>query len=191
MVYLPLTQQPPGAVNLLVKTAAGPTKAVPEVRREVAAMLGPVPTYGIRPLRDYAYWGVWQQRMIGFLLTVFGFTAIVLAVLGIYGVISYLTSLRHQELATRMALGARRGDLVRLVVGQGMVPALLGTLIGLALGVVVARALLADYLFEVSPFDPWVLGGSGALALAAAFFATYLPARRQAALNPADSLRAL
>jgi len=126
-----------------------------------------------------------------FVVTVLGFfaaMALLMATLGLYGVISYAVSQRTNEIGVRMALGAHRQQVLRLVVGQGMRLALAGGLLGLAASILFSR-WLASQLFTVSPFDPLTFVAVAAVLILAALLASYIPAARAARLDPGNALR--
>jgi putative ABC transport system permease protein len=132
--------------------------------------------------------GVAEPRLYVVLLTSFAATALLLAAVGIYGVVSYSVSRRRQEIAVRMALGARAADVVQLVVGQGMATVAIGAAAGLV-GALALGTTLSGLLYGVQPTDPanlaWVVLLLGAVAL----LATYVPARRAVAVRPLEALR--
>jgi putative ABC transport system permease protein len=123
------------------------------------------------------------------LLVTFAAVALVLASIGIYGVMSFSVAQRTREMGIRMALGAQRSDVVRLIVSQGARLAALGAAVGL-LGSILTGQLLAGLLFGVSPVDPLTLGGIAAVLLVIAVLASYLPARRATRADPGMTLRA-
>jgi putative ABC transport system permease protein len=122
------------------------------------------------------------------LIGVFAVVALFLAAVGLYGVVAYTVSQRTQELGLRMAIGAQRGDVLRLVLGGGMKLALLGIIMGLAAALAAAR-LVSSMLFQVTPFDPWSYAATAALLLAVSALACYVPARRATAVDPLVALR--
>jgi putative ABC transport system permease protein len=128
------------------------------------------------------------QRFTTWLLTVFAFIALALAAAGIYGVISYSVSQRTREIGIRMALGAERADVMKLVVGHGMLPALIGLAIGVGGAIGVTR-FMSTLLFNVSVTDPITFGVIGSVLLLVAIAACYLPARRAAKVDPMIALR--
>ena len=123
------------------------------------------------------------------LLTAFAASAFLLAALGLYGVVTYVAGARSHELGVRVALGARRVDLLRLVVGDGMRLAVGGLVVGIAGALAVAR-LLRSHLYGVGASDPLTFGVVAVGLLAVAFVASYLPARRAARVDPVNALRA-
>ena len=122
----------------------------------------------------------------------FSATAFILAAVGIYGVIAYSVAQRTQELGIRIALGAEKSDILRLVIGSGLALSLAGIAIGLAGSIALMRLmsrLMSAMLYETSATDPLIFGASAALFLAVALLASYLPARRAAGIDPAEALR--
>jgi ABC-type antimicrobial peptide transport system permease subunit len=129
-----------------------------------------------------------KTQFMMFLLGVFAVTALILAVIGIYGVISFGVAHRTQELGIRMALGATKTDVLRLVIGNGLILTAAGILIGLAGSIALTR-LMATLLYQTSPTDPLTFLASAVLFAAAAMLASYLPARRATRIDLADALR--
>jgi ABC-type antimicrobial peptide transport system permease subunit len=121
-------------------------------------------------------------------LTAFAGTALALTCLGIYGTLSYVVGLRRREVGLRVALGASRGDILRLVLGRGLTMTAIGLAVGLLASVATGR-LLRSFLFGVTPVDPVALTGSAAIMMLAAMMACYLPARRAAGADPISVLR--
>jgi putative ABC transport system permease protein len=131
---------------------------------------------------------IFLRRYPALLMAVFASVALILAAVGIYGVISYAVSQRTHEIGIRMALGAQASDVLRLIVQQGMIVAFTGIVIGLAASLALTR-LLGTLLFDVSPTDPLTFTGVAALLLIVAFMACYLPARRAAKVDPLTAVR--
>ena len=129
-----------------------------------------------------------RSRFSTFLLGIFAIVALILAMIGILGIMAYNVTQRTHEIGIRMALGAESRDLVKLVVSQGMVLAFLGVAIGLA-GAFAFTRLLSSLLFELSPTDPITFGGVSLLLAAVALLACYLPARRATKVDPMPALR--
>jgi putative ABC transport system permease protein len=136
-------------------------------------------------LRQLSYW---EDRLFGIMFSVFGAIALVLAAVGVYGMLSYSVSQRTQEIGVRMALGAARGDVLRLIVGHGLKLAGIGVVIGIA-GAVAAAMQIQSVLFNVQPTDPVSLIGVGMFLTLTAVVASYFPARRAMAVDPLVALR--
>ncbi len=132
--------------------------------------------------------GLYDQEMLASFMGSFGLLGLVLASLGLYGVVSYAVSQRTREIGLRMALGAQRRDALRLVLRQGLTLALVGTALGLPLAYG-AGFLLGTVLYQVSPGDPFALAGTALLLIAVALCASYVPARRAASIDPMVALR--
>ncbi len=190
-----LREQEPGMIYYLVptqrrfvvNTAAAPESLIPPIRRALASVSPGTPMHEIRTLDSYVDEILAPERFTMILAALFAGSALLLAAIGLYGVISYTVSQRMREMGVRMALGARGSDLVRLVVGEGIKVTLLGAAVGLVGAVLVSRALSA-WLFAVSPTDPWTYGAITALLVVVAVLACYLPARRAASSDPTAML---
>jgi ABC-type antimicrobial peptide transport system permease subunit len=128
-----------------------------------------------------------RQNFNMLLLTIFAVIALLLAAIGIYGVMSYSVEQRTQEIGIRMALGSSRGDVLKLMLSQGLKLAGMGVAIGLALAYLLTR-FLASLLFSVKAGDPWTLAAVAAILALVALIATYIPARRAAATDPGQAL---
>ncbi len=188
-VYVPYAQLPHGNVRLVVRTAGDPLALAAPVRAAIWALDPDLPVVDEMTLARVVARSVWQSRLYSWLFGIFGGVALLLAATGVYGVVAYAVSRRTREIGIRMALGASRRDVGRLIVGQGARLAALG----LALGLAAAYALtpvLASLLFGVAATDPATFAGATAGLLAVALGAAWLPARRAARLDPAVALRA-
>ncbi|MFL5580766.1 MAG: ABC transporter permease, partial [Gemmatimonadaceae bacterium] len=172
-----------GQMWVVVKTTGDPAKFAPALRAAVWRLDRDIPLDDVRTMEDRLGDTVAAPRFTSRLMAAFAAAALLLAALGIYGVLSYTVAQRTQEIGVRMALGAARRSVVGLVVGQGMAPAAIGLVIGLVAAASLTR-VLQSMLFEVSPTDPWVFGGTAALLSAGALLAAYLPARRAARVDP-------
>jgi putative ABC transport system permease protein len=146
------------------------------------------PVYAIRTVGEAFQEVTLPQKISTVAMAVFAAFALALAVVGIYGVVSYAAAQRTREIGIRMALGARRGSVRRLVVRQALVPVAVGGALGLATSLALSR-LMRGLLFEVSPTDPVTVGGVTVLLVAVAFLASWIPARRASALEPVRALR--
>jgi putative ABC transport system permease protein len=147
-----------------------------------------MPLRGIGTMQERVDEGLWAPRMGAALLSIFGGLALLLAMIGVYGVMSYSVTQRSQEIGIRMALGAQPGDVLRLVLGQGMALALGGTAVGVVLAVLLGR-VVSTLLFGVTGRDPVTLAAVSAALAAVALVACYLPARRAARVDPLIALR--
>lgn len=186
-LYFPFEIIFPNPTTVFIRTAGEPLEQVGAVRavlREVEAntvVMNPI------SMEQIARESVQVTRLVMWLLGVFALAALALAAVGIYGVMSYVVRQRTREIGTRIALGAGRVDILRMVVSQGAVIAASGVAAGLAVGLVAAR-VLRSLLFGVSPADPMVLAGATAVLAAATLLACYVPARRAASIDPARTL---
>jgi predicted permease len=182
-IYVPLTQTPAGQMDLVVRTAADAAGLTAAIRREVRALDPGVPFYEVHTLEDAV-----ARRLTQGLLLGFAACALLLAAVGIYGVMALSVSQRVNEFGIRLAMGARAADILALVLGQGLRLVVLGLLIGL-LGALGLGRFLSSMLFQVEPMDPLTLAGVAVVLVAAAFVACYLPARRATATDPLQALR--
>lgn len=187
-LYIPAAQQNRATMTLHVRTRDDPTALLERLRQEVRALDPSLPIINPTTLQDQIGIAVLPQRLAATLLSAFGLVAVLLAVIGLYGVMAYAVSQRTREFGIRTALGATRRDVAALVVSEGLVLAAVGTLLGVAASVAVTR-LARALLFEVSPTDPIVFGGVTALLLGVTVLASYVPARRAARVQPMEALR--
>jgi len=176
-------------MTLAVRTKTGdPARITAAVRGEIHAVDKNLPLYNVLTMKEVLEKSVWLPLFYGKMFGTFAVFALFLAALGIYGVMAYAVTQRTHEIGVRMALGAQRRDIVKLVLGQGMLLALVGVAIGLAASFAMTRAI-ASLLFGVSATDPLTFFGvSLALALVA-FMACYIPARRAMKVDPMVALR--
>ena len=154
----------------------------------MAAIDRDIPVYGVQTMTTYLAQNTEQPRLNVMLMTGFGGLALLLSVVGIYGVLSYSVSQRTQEIGIRMALGATRRDVLTLVVGHGMLLTLVGIAIGLAASYVVAKSMTA-MLFQVSPHDPSTFAAIAVLLGVVALAASALPGLRATRVSPIQALR--
>ena len=171
-----------------MRTSGDPSTALGMARREVQAMDQLLPITDVFTYGEILSQTLWAPRMGAALLVVFGLLSLVLAVIGIYGVMSYSVNQRTREMGVRMALGADQSDVLRLVVKQGARLALAGIAIGLALSFAVTR-LVANLLFDVPAHDPLIFVGIPLLLAAAALVASAQPAWRASRVDPTVALR--
>src|SRR5262249_36832869 len=149
--YLPMTQAYSPAVTLQVRTDGRPETIVSSVRGEVQTVDPNLAITNVQTIGEIMTQGLWAPRMGAAMLSVFGGLALILAALGVYGVLSYSVNQQTQEIGIRMALGAVRGDVLRLVVGQGMKLAAIGLAVGLGVGFFLTRQL-SSLLYGVKPY---------------------------------------
>jgi putative ABC transport system permease protein len=187
-VHLPYARLPWQEMALLVRTHGDPAALAGPLRRAVRELDPTVPVYSLRTMDEVRRWSNWPSRLWGELFGTFGGVALLLAGVGVYGVMAYAVSQRVHEIGIRMALGARAADVVRMVMRQGAVVAAAGVGAGLLGALAIAR-LMSGVLFGVSATD-LVTFVAMPLALAAvALFACWMPARRAARVDPMVALR--
>ena len=187
-VMLPFPQLPWRWLNLSVRTSGDPKSLIPAIRRKISEVDKDQPLTNVQTMSELVGSASAQPRVTMLLLALFSATALILATVGIYGVIAYSVAQRRQELGIRMALGAGQDDVLKLVVGQGLVLTLTGIGIGLA-GALVLTRLMSSLLFQTSATDPLAFAVSALVFTAAAVAASYLPARRAARIDPTEALR--
>ena len=187
-VYWPENQRPSGAMTLAVLASGNPMSLVPTIQREVAAIDPDLPVYRVRTMTEVMGDSLERRRLALILLAVFAGLALLLASVGIYGVTSYGIAQSRVEIGLRMALGADRGQVLRMMIRRGMTTIAVGLGLGLVLALSLTR-LMSGLLFAVRASDPLALGGAALLLTAAAFFAILIPARRATQVNPIVALR--
>ncbi len=187
-IYQPLLQAYNNHITVLARTRTEPTAAVHAIRRTVQALDETLPIYDVKTLAEHMGLSLLPARAAAVLLGSFGALALLLAALGIYGVISYSVAGRTREIGLRMALGAQPTDVLRLIVGQGVRLALIGVGLGLAASLAATR-FLESLLYGVSTSDPVTFGSVALLLLVVASLASYLPARRATKVDPMIALR--
>lgn len=197
VMYVPQSQIPDGLTQLAnsviplawcIRTSMDPASLRTVVEREFRAVDGQMPVSKIRTMDEVLAQGVAREHFNMLLLSLFAGIALILAAIGIYGLMSYSVEQQTQELGIRMALGADKRDVLRLIVGQGMMPALLGVATGLAIAFGVTR-LLSSLLYGVKANDPITFAAVALILLTVALFATYVPARRAMGVDPVVALR--
>jgi len=187
-IYESLLQRYSSGVALIVRTAQPPELLLESVRRELASLDRTLPIVGVSTISQTLRNALWAPRVGASLLAIFGGLALLLATIGIYGVMSYVVRQRQREIGIRMALGARGSDILGLMVRQGMRVVALGLGVGLALAFALTR-LVANMLFGISPTDPLSFGLTALVLALAALVANLIPARRAAAVDPTVTLR--
>ena len=188
-IYMPHGQYGPGDLAITVRSTPGGPPLLPVIREEVRAMDAGLPLYQIETVEEALQRQVAPTRFYMILVGLFAGLAAVLAAVGLYGVVAYSVSRRTREIGLRVALGAGRDGIVRLVVGQGMRPALLGLIVGLGVALAGGRVMEA-LLFGVQPRDPVILGGTALLLAVVTLAAAILPAYRASRVDPVKALRA-
>jgi putative ABC transport system permease protein len=188
-VLIPYKQTPVfRRLDVLVKTPGSPRAVLPEVRRVVQRLDPTQPPYGITTLEGALDESIAPRRFNLLLLGSFAASAVLLALIGIYGVMSYAVTQRTHEIGVRMALGARRGEIVGMVLRQGMAVALAGIVAGTVAALGLTR-LMATLLFEVKPGDPWTFAAVAVGLAVTALAASWIPARKAARVDPLVALR--
>jgi putative ABC transport system permease protein len=193
--YLSFDQIPvdrlPGStrrINLLMRTDAEPLSLTSSVRAEIAALNKDQAVFNVRSMEQIVSQSVAPRRFSMMLLTVFAVVALVLASIGIYGMMSYTVAQRTREIGLRMTLGAQRGNVLRLVIAQGMRLALVGVALGLIASLGLTRTM-KSLLFGVSATDPFTFVGIAGLLTIVALLACWVPARRATKVDPIVALR--
>ncbi len=187
-IYLPHNQEPWSSVSLVVRTAIAPAELASAVRARIRAADPELPIT-VRTMADVMSRSVGRPRLYAAITAVFGSVALLLAVVGIFGVVSYVAAQRTREIGVRMALGAQRREILMLVVGQGMQPIAVGIGLGVITAIGVTR-FMTKLLFRVTPLDPLTFAVVTTLLVVVALLACWLPARRATRVDPLSSLRA-
>jgi predicted permease len=188
LAYLPLAQDYAPAVTLQVRTSSRPEAVIATVRSQVQSLDTNLALTNMNTIGELIDQGLWAPRVGAELLTVFGGLALLLAVVGVYGVLSYSVNQQTREIGIRMAMGAQTGRILGLVVGQGMRLAVAGLTLGLLVAFAAMR-VLSSLLFGVSAHDPLTFGGVSLVLATAAILACYIPARRATKVDPIIALR--
>src|SRR5579871_707053 len=188
IVYRPYWEWAPRQVELVARAKGDPRSIASAMRAAIREADADVPLPELRTMQEVLAESLAQRQFQMLLIAAFAGTALLLAALGIYGVVSYSVTRRRNEMGVRMALGAEAEDLYAMVMRQAMNPVLVGLILGLA-GALAAGRVLASFLFEVSPSDPMILAGVAGVLLAVALAACFVPARRAAGANPLTALR--
>ncbi len=188
-VYRPITQQAPGSPHVLIRTMASDTRLGETVQKLVASLDPNVPVVDVRTVqqilnKEFLAYPRFRAALVG----AFAALALLLAAVGLYGVLAQLVAQRTQEIGIRMALGARTTDVLAAIVREGMLPVGAGLAFGLGAALLLTR-FLAALLYGVQAADPLILTGVSAVLLLVALLATYIPARRAASVDPMVALR--
>jgi putative ABC transport system permease protein len=186
--YFPFNQTPDNGMTVLIKGASDPNLLISSVRGAIREIDPDQPIYSVRTMNEIRAESVAGERLNLTLLSLFAGIALVLAIVGIYGVMSYSVTQRTHEIGIRMAIGARPRDVFKMVLGQGMKLALLGVVIGLASAFALTR-LMETMLFGVEPTDKLTFAAISIMLITVALLACYLPGRRATKVEPTISLR--
>lgn len=189
-VYFPLAQRYNSTGSIFVYTENDPQQMVGAVRDQINQIDATMPVFGVTTMNEHVQYGkpLLPARLGAMLVGAFGVLGLLLASVGVYGVVSYSVSQRTQEIGIRTAMGAQRGNVLRLVLRQGMLMALIGTGVGLVLSLLLFRGL-GTVLYGVKSFDPLTLSAVSLLLLVVAFAATFVPAIRATHVDPVVALR--
>jgi putative ABC transport system permease protein len=187
-VYYSHRQWPVPAFHTLLRVEGDLTSLIPQVRRVIHEVNPDIAINEIKPMDEVITEALWQRRLWGALFALFAGVALLLAAVGIYGVMSYLVSQRTREIGVRMALGAQTGAVLRLIVGQGLKVVVIGVVIGLLAALALAR-LMKSLLLDVAATDPLTFAAMSLLLVCVAAVACFIPARRAAKIDPIIALR--
>jgi putative ABC transport system permease protein len=188
MIYVPFIELPDGGTSIFVHTLGEPGIMLNEMHRIVRDIDMHIPITYEKTIRDHMAFALWPSWMGAILLGSLGVLALVLASIGVYGVMAYSVSQRTRELGIRMALGAQARQVLQLVLRQGMTLAGIGLGLGL-LSAFGSTRLVGTFLYGVNPSDPIIFIGVTSVLAAAAFIACYFPARRALKIDPVIALR--
>ena len=188
-VYAPYLQSPRGGMMLYIRTSGDPAALIGAIRREAHALNRNLPLWDVKTMKERISQANSKARFSAVLLALFAGIALCLAAIGIYGVMSYLVTQRTREIGIRMALGARAGDVLALVVRRGALLALVGIGVGIG-GALAATRALTTLLYEIQPGDPATYVEIAAILAVVALAACYIPARRASQVDPSGALRA-
>ncbi|HXM36372.1 MAG TPA: FtsX-like permease family protein, partial [Pyrinomonadaceae bacterium] len=186
--YVPQTQIPFSQMTIVVRTTNDPRSVITAVTKEAGALDKDLPLFSVKTLEEYLAASVAAPRFNTTLLSIFALVALVLTIVGLYGVMSYSVAQRTNEIGIRMALGAQARDVLTLIVGQGFKLVLVGLAIGLV-GALALTHLIASLLFGVTTKDPLTFAAVAVLLASIALLACYIPARRATRIDPMEALR--
>lgn len=186
--YVPQTQVPFSQMVGVVKTTSEPRTFIPGVTKEVAAMDQDIPVFGVKSMEEYLSSSVAAPRFSTTLLSIFAAVALVLTIVGLYGVMSYSVAQRTNEIGIRLALGAQTRDVLLMIVKQGSLLIGLGLVIGLT-GAFAATRVIESLLFGVTAKDPFTFAAVAVMLAAVALMACYVPAWRATKVDPMEALR--
>jgi predicted permease len=186
--YYPMTQRRPANMSLVMRTSVDPRGLAASIRKEVQNIDRSVPVVSVKTMTEHLTYALWAPNMAASFSLAFGVLAILLSAIGLYSVMAYVVSQRTREVGIRMALGANRADVMRMITAQGMRLAVIGVVIGLLLSLGLARAL-SSLLIGVSGYDVTTFVIVSAVLVLVALLACYLPARRATKIDPLVALR--
>jgi ABC-type antimicrobial peptide transport system permease subunit len=186
--YYSMGQRRPASMALVMRGSVDPRSLVAAIRSEVQKLDPRVPIFGVKTMDDHKTYALWAPNMAASFSLAFGLVAILLSAVGLYSVMAYIVSQRTREVGIRMALGANRTDVMKLITRQGMRLAAVGVAIGLALALALAT-VLSSLLIGVSGYDVTIFVLVPTLLGAVALLACYLPARRATKVDPLVALR--
>jgi ABC-type antimicrobial peptide transport system permease subunit len=188
--FYPYAQYPIGQSTFVIRarTSVRPDSLVPSVQAAIRTIDSQLPVDLLQPMMQTVDDALAGRKLALILVGTFAWLALLLAAVGLYGVLSYSVAQRTREIGVRMSTGAGQGDILRLVVGQGFHPVLVGMAAGLAVAIASAK-LISAYLFGVGARDPLTLGGIVVVVIAVALLACVIPANRASRLDPLQALR--
>jgi putative ABC transport system permease protein len=186
--YLPYRQNPTQFMTLVVRSANSPESQIAPVREQIWAIDKDQPVFSIRTMESFVAESIAPRRFTMLLLGLFAGVALLLAIIGLYGVMSYAVTQRTHEIGVRMALGAQGADVLKMIVGHAMTLVLVGVAAGLLAAFALTR-VIASFLYGVSATDGWTFAGVPLLLCAVAAAASYIPARRATKVDPMVALR--
>ena len=186
--YYALSQRRPGTMAMVIRPSVDPRSLVGAIRREVQSLDRRVPVFAVKTMDEHKTYALWAPNMAASFSLAFGVVAILLSAVGLYSVMAYIVSQRTREVGIRMALGANRGDVMRMITRQGMKLAAVGVGIGLVLALALAQ-VLSSLLIGISGYDVTTFVLVPTLLAAVALVACYLPARRATKVDPLVALR--
>jgi len=187
--YVPYPFGPTLNTGMTIRVASGDPAAITKAAREQIRLSdAALPVFEVSTMEDLRQRSFWQYRLFGIMFFLFGAIALILASIGVYGVLSYSVSQRTQEIGVRVALGAERRDVMKLIVGQGLKLSAIGIVLGIA-GAAVVTPAVRTVLYNVTPTDPVSFGGVAVFLVCVAIVASYVPARRAMAVDPIVAIR--
>jgi putative ABC transport system permease protein len=186
--YVPYPHEATLNTGITIRVAGDPARITAAAREQIRLSDPALPVFQVRTMEENRQRSFWQYSLFGWMFSIFGFIALALASIGVYGVLSYVVSQRTQEIGVRVALGAERRDVLRLIVGQGVKLAAAGVALGLA-GAFAITPVIRTLLYNVTPTDPVSFAGVAAFLIGVAIAASYIPARRALEVDPIVALR--